>query len=106
MKSTIAVIRPDGTVRKIYDKEFDDELGLTHRRASHVEPVNPAFRVLFHFVRSRCTDDSKLAAWTRKWPCRWRARIFDGPVLGPFSRRSDAIGAEIRFLEQRFIKGE
>ena len=103
---TIIVIKPDGVVRKIYDKEFDDELGLTHRRASHVEPVNPVLRAVFHFVRSRCTDDSKLAAWTRKWPCRWRARIFDGPVLGPFSRRSDAIESEIEFLQQRFIEGE
>ena len=104
--SRIVVIKPDGTVRKIYAEKFDYELRLKHRRASHVEPVSPVLRAMFHIVRRRCTDDSKLAVWTRKWPCKWRARVFDGPTMGPFSRRSDAIEAEIEYLEHRFVTGE
>ena len=97
MKRNI-IIRPDGQVLKIFDPG-DEELGLEQRRASHVEPVNRALRGIFHFIRRRCEDDSKLAAFTRKWPCRWQARIFDGPTLGPFSKREEAITAEISWIE-------
>ena len=99
------VIEKDATVRKIYDKGFDDELGLTHQRASHVEPVNPVLRALFHLIRRWVHDTSILADFTRLWPCKWRARIFDGPTLGPFSRRSDAIEAEIKHIENQLIEG-
>jgi len=99
------VIDKDATVHKIYEKEFDDELGLTHQRASHVEPVNPVLRALFHFIRRWVHDTSILADFTRLWPCKWRARIFDGPTLGPFNRRSDAIGAEVEHIENQLVKG-
>ena len=99
------VIDKDATVHKIYEKEFDDELGLTHQRASHVEPVNPGLRALFHLIRGWVHDTSILADFTRLWPCKWRAWIFDGPTLGPFSRRSDAIGAEIKYIENQLVKG-
>ena len=98
MKRNI-IIRPDGQVLKIFDPG-DEELGLEKRRASHVEPVSRVLRGIFHFVRRRCDDESKLAAFTRKWPCRWQARIFDGPTLGPFSKREDAITAEISWIEK------
>jgi len=103
MSMRTVIVRPDGSVLKIYDPG-DNELGLTKRRASHVEPVNRALRGIFHFLRKRCADDSTTAAFTRKWPCKWRARIFDGPTLGPFRRRSVAIEAEIEYIEKTFLE--
>ena len=44
------IIRPDGNVQKIYEPG-DEELGLTKRRASHVEPVNRVLRGIFHLIR-------------------------------------------------------
>ena len=78
------------------------KLGLSSlRRVSRVEPVNPVLRRLFYFIRNHCTDKSLLASFTRAWPCCWQARIFDGPVLGPFDTRKAAIAAEIQFVEER-----
>jgi hypothetical protein len=68
-------------------------------RVSHVEPVSPTLRWLFHFIRKRVKDESHLASFTRFWPCLWQARIFDGPILGPYKTRKQAIEAEIHFIE-------
>jgi hypothetical protein len=40
-----------------------------------------------------CSDESKVAAWTRVWRCQWKVLI-DGKSYGPFSSRSDAIAFE------------
>jgi hypothetical protein len=69
-------ITPTGHVRCLYAEELDlGSLGpLTIRRASHVEP----------------TDG-----------CSWTADLspIGGPTLGPFAQRSQALGAEIRWIE-------
>jgi hypothetical protein len=67
------VISPSGEVTTIYNEVLNlAALGPQRiKRASHVEP-----------------DASG----------RWFAQIIDGPVLGPFDRRSDAITAEIAWL--------
>ena len=67
------VIGTNGTARCLYGEDIDlGRLGtLTISRASHVEP-----------------DDSG----------RWFASMIDGPVLGPFVRRSDALQAEADWL--------
>lgn len=69
-----------GTVHCIYDETIDlAVLGtLTISRASHVEP-----------------DDEG----------RWFAdlRPVDGPVLGPFTIRSEALTAERIWLEQNWL---
>ena len=67
------VIGTNGTARCLYGEAIDlGELGtLKISRASHVEP-----------------DDSG----------QWFASIIDGPVLGPFVRRSDALQAEADWL--------
>ena len=67
------VIRTDGSARCLYGEELDlERLGsLTISRASHVEP-----------------DESGL----------WFASIINGPTLGPFVRRSDALQAEADWL--------
>ena len=71
------LIRPDGTVRAIYQEEIDlAALGRpTITRASHVEPTSEG---------------------------RWLADLapVGGPVLGPFDRRSEALQAEHDWLER------
>lgn len=98
---------------------FIDEDGMTHglaspltkalgleerRRVSHVEPVNRALRWLFHAIRRRVSDESKAAAFTRRWPCKWQANIFNGPTLGPFNDRAAAITAEISCINSQLEK--
>ena len=72
------VIDPQGTICTLYTEDIDlSSLGqLTIRRASHVEP-----------------DDSG----------RWWVDLspVGGPTLGPFARRSLALGAETRWIAAR-----
>lgn len=74
------VIKPDGSVRCLYDEAVDlSSLGsLTIQRGSHVEPDANG---------------------------RWLADLapVDGPVLGPFNRRSEALAAERNWLEQNWL---
>ena len=82
--------------------EVTQLLGLSNfQRVSHVEPVNPWLRYFFYSIRKQVSDQSILAGFTRRWPCRWQADIFDGPVLGPFRYRAEAIESEIKFLNSR-----
>jgi hypothetical protein len=74
------LVRPDGTVRAIYDEAIDlAVLGRpTITRASRVEPDQEG---------------------------RWLADLtpVDGPVLGPFGRRSEALAAERDWLERHWL---
>lgn len=67
------VISPSGKITTIYSEVLNlAALGAQRiERASHVEP-----------------DASG----------RWFAQIIDGPVFGPFERRSEAIAAELAWL--------
>jgi hypothetical protein len=74
------IVAVDGTARFIYDETLDlTTLGsLDIRRASHVEP----------------TDDG-----------RWTADLapVDGPSLGPFTTRSEALLAEQDWLASHWL---
>ena len=74
------VISKQGDVRCLYQEAIDlSQLGrLTIARASHVEP-----------------DDQG----------RWRANLapVNGPQLGPFARRSDALQAEQVWLDANWL---
>ncbi len=67
------IVHPDGDVTTLYTELLDlSALGALHiARASHVEP-----------------DTS--------W--QWFADLVDGPRLGPFARRSEALAAEVAWL--------
>ena len=73
----LLTVTTTGQVRCVYSEAIDlDALGThTIRRASNVEPG----------------DDG------------WYAYIVDGPTLGPFAKRSEAIAAEVRWLEEHSI---
>jgi hypothetical protein len=93
-------IEADGSIRYVNKPELAEAFGAeaTLERASHVEPVNPALRVAFRALRSHASDRGLLAAFTRAWPCRWRVTIINGPTFGPFAKRTDAIDAEVSWL--------
>ncbi|MDZ4685550.1 MAG: hypothetical protein SH850_10845 [Planctomycetaceae bacterium] len=67
------VISPDGSITTLYTELLDlTALGaLNIVRASHVEPNDQG---------------------------QWCAHLIDGPTLGPFPRRSDALAAEVAWL--------
>ena len=75
------LIRPDGLVRCIYSETFDlSSLGnLAIARGSHVEPMSDG---------------------------NWTADMtpVDGPILGPFERRSTALRAEQDWLELHWLR--
>ncbi|MDB5348498.1 MAG: hypothetical protein JWP89_6875 [Schlesneria sp.] len=66
-------IRPNGEVATLYDELLDlSSLGMMQiARASHVEPDSTG---------------------------QWFAYLIDGPTLGPFCRRSEALTAEQQWL--------
>jgi hypothetical protein len=72
----LLLVSPDGRVTAIFGEEIDLRvLGeVTTRRASHVEP-------------------SPDGGWTAD------LSPVNGPVLGPFEKRSQAIAAEVAWLE-------
>ena len=69
----VVVIDSTGTITTLYSELFDlAALGQQRiARASYVEPDADG---------------------------NWFAAIIDGPTLGPFSRRSDALAAEVAWL--------
>lgn len=75
--AVILRVTPDGTVETVYSEAIDlTEIGRASiARASHVEP----------------TPDGS-----------WTADLspVGGPVLGPFARRSEALAAEVAWLER------
>lgn len=74
------LIQPDGTIRCLYGEEIElSVLGpLTISRGSHVEPDKDG---------------------------RWFAdlAVSDGPRLGPFTQRSEALVAERRWLIDNWL---
>ena len=74
------IVQRSGVVRCVYGEELDlRSLGtLSIQRGSHVEP---------------CHDG------------QWTADLspVNGPLLGPFTRRSDALAAERQWLEEHWL---
>ena len=74
------VVEPSGATRCIYDELIDlHQLGAVDvKRGSHVEPNEEG---------------------------RWTADLspVDGPVLGPFDTRSEALAAEVAWLGKHWL---
>ena len=74
------IIKSNGAISCLYDETLDlSSLGsLTIQRGSHVEPDMTG---------------------------HWLADLapVDGPVLGPFNRRSEALAAEREWLERNWL---
>jgi hypothetical protein len=74
------IILPTGEIRCLYDEAID-LAAIGHpviSRASHVEP------------------DAEGQWWADLSPV-------DGPILGPFPRRTEALGAEHIWLEEQWL---
>ncbi len=75
------LVTPAGAVRSIYSEEIDlSTLGnLDVRRGSHVEPTGNG---------------------------QWTADLspVNGPMLGSFDRRSEALAAEVAWLEANWLR--
>lgn len=63
------------------------------KRVSRIVPTNGLLMIAFYIIRALWSNESKIAAWTRTWPCQWKVLI-DGKDYGPFSSRIDAIAFE------------
>ncbi len=76
------VVMPDGEAKCVYAEVIDLAAlgGVTISRGSHVEP----------------TPDG-----------HWTADMspVNGPVLGPFEHRSEALAAEVQWLETHWLPG-
>lgn len=74
------VVSTDGTTRSIYDERFDMKLigRLNIARASHVEPTPSG---------------------------DWLVDLnpVNGPQIGPFDKRSEALAAEVAWLQQNWL---
>ena len=97
----------DGVTKFLVNEETQSmvEDGVV-RRASHVEPVNKALRLLFHTLRGLFGEKGWMAAFTRKWPCYWQVNLkpIGGPVLDlNWKNRQAAIDFEIGWLNEHFI---
>ena len=97
----------DAAIEFVHDDELaaalrPDAASESRRRASHVLPERWLQRQAFRLVRAIVSDESRAAAWTRGWSGRWLADLSPsgGPTLGPFDERSQAIGAEIDWLNE------
>jgi hypothetical protein len=80
-------ISETGELRFVYQDELAELLreGLSRvDRASNVEPVN--------------VEPVQIIA-NAGTGCRWIAEIFNGPRLGPFETRREAIAAEVEWIE-------
>lgn len=99
----------DGTASMLYEhKEMVDKLRKTLgcsviKRASHVLPQKAGLnfkRSMFIILRKLFGDDGHIAGWTRLWKCQWEVDFspLGGPLLGPYTSRSEAIEVEKNWL--------
>lgn len=74
------LINPTGTIRCVYDESIDlSSIGqVSIRRGSHVEPTPKG---------------------------QWTADLspVNGPMLGPFATRTDALTAEVNWLRDHWL---
>lgn len=108
MQPVIVTISEEGVIRFLSSDATSGFLAdeAVTRRASHVEPVRPSLRYVFHGLRSIFGEYGWMAGFTRQWPCEWRINLapISGPILPQtYMNRQAAIDAEIGYLNANFI---
>jgi len=94
------VVKEDGTIEQIVSEEMLKLDGAeTVRRASNVLPLGIPKRVAFKALRRVFGDKGRVSAWTRRWRGPQIVEIIDGPTLGPFHSRTEALVREVLWLE-------
>lgn len=108
MTEHIIAIHPGGKVRSLAYHDAPDLTCLgpgRQWRASHVEPVWPVKRLLFHALRRLFGEAGLVADWTRRWRGPWQVRIVGhGMLPWVYWSRADAIAAEVEWFH-RSMKG-
>jgi hypothetical protein len=102
----VTFIIADGTMTYLLTKAAPRLEGAVIRRASHVIPVNTVLQAAFRILRACVSDGSRLAAWSRTWPCKWMVDMtpVGGGILPvQFEDRAAAIDAEVEALNKLFI---
>jgi hypothetical protein len=105
MQNEVTFIIAEGKMTYLLTKAAPRLAGAVVRRASHVEPVNTYLRLAFQVIRKLVSDDSRIAAWSRLWPCLWRvdmSPVGGGIIPVHFSNRLAAIDAEVEALNNHF----
>ncbi|HFZ8522914.1 hypothetical protein ACSZNZ_17845 [Aeromonas caviae] len=77
-----------------------DVQAFSQQRVSRIVPTSFLLMAAFLVIRKMCPDKSKLAAWTRRWGCKWKVLI-DGETYGPFQCRAAAIEFEKEKIYQQ-----
>lgn len=72
---------------------------VTKRRASHVLPCGWLKRQAFKLLRWATGEVGPVSDWTRGWRGPWQVQIVNGPSLGIYAERADAIAAEVAWIE-------
>ena len=93
----------DGTARTIYGEEIDlTKLGTVElRRASHVDPTAELTEDARIWLLDKNEEmNDHLASASPNNSCWWADMLpMNGPVLGPFVTRSDALAAEVAWID-------
>ena len=108
-------ISADGTAECVYDPHLLPlavKLGAQIERISHIEPTKWLLRWLFHRIRGCFGDRGRMAAWTRRWCCRWRVNFaptggdlcFKDQAGEPFRSHAAAVAYEAPIALQ-LVKG-
>lgn len=94
------VVDRDGRVRHLDKGGLSIPGNVTRRRASHIVPVDIWARAAFNLIRALVSDESRVAEWTRSWPCVWQVdlRLSSGPVVSGFHSREAAVTFEESWL--------
>lgn len=94
----VITIKPNGDVQFIADLpcRIAGDWKEETKRAGNIEPVGLLRRLAFRLIRSLVSDQSRVAAWTRTWRCRWRVNmgLSGGPIFGSFASRQEAVRHE------------
>lgn len=88
MSQKIITVKPDGSMEFVYNDKLrglikQGEAKIT--RASTIEPGDPSLG---------------------QDPLRWYATMFDGPVLGPFETREQALAEEEEWINKNLLTSQ
>ncbi len=106
MQNEVTFIIAEGRMTYLLTKAAPRIEGAVIRRASHVIPKNVYLRLTFRAIRKLVADDSRIAAWSRTWPCEWivdMSPVGGGILIQRFENREAAIDAEVEALNEIFI---
>ena len=93
------VVNEDGTIEQIVSEDMLRLDGAeTVKRASNVLPFGITKQIVFKALRRVFGDKGRVSDWTRRWRGPHVVDVIDGPLLGPFGSREEALRCEVEWL--------